>query len=236
MVRIQTSIFRRFSDALAARLKFMACILVVGLSATVYASPPAQLDFIGGYYDESGEYTCYAQPCFSIHRGKNAAAAATRPFSIKEWAFKVRGCQEAFTESLEQTSKTPVVKETKEGCDFVVSGEWIDLYSASTVSDVSQLGFDQLVSYEEAHHYGGAYWGQKQRMAFINDAANIVPVSPELKKVRAGRSPSKWMPEDKSQWCDYIVRREIVQRKYKLVLPRVEREFQEEAIRLFCKY
>ena len=73
-------------------------------------------------------------------------------------------------------------------------------------------------------------------MDLVNDAENLVPVSIKAKKTRAGLPPSKWMPENKAYWCDYIVRREIIQRKYKLYLPSVEREFQQEVKTLYCKY
>ena len=54
-------------------------------STFVVAEAPEGLDFIGGYTDEKGEYKCYAEPCFTIHKGTEAAASRDRPFSSRDW-------------------------------------------------------------------------------------------------------------------------------------------------------
>lgn len=217
-------------------IRMIACGVLALVSLMANANPPEGLDFIGGYYD-NGEYKCYSEPCFSIHRGKAAAAdKRARPFYAREWAFRTQDCQKALTEALARSSEIPIRKEERAGCTYVAEGEWIDLYSGQTISDVAKLSFDQLISYEEAHSYGASYWTKNQRLKFINDASNIVPVSPELKQERAGRPPTQWMPADKTFWCDYIYRREIVRRTYNLHYPQYERDFEEELIKLYCKY
>lgn len=206
------------------------------LSFSVRAeSPPEGLDFIGGYYD-NGEYKCYSEPCFTIHKGTEAAASRNRPFSKRDWIPRTRSCQKALTKALAKSSRVDISYAKKGECVFVVKGEWEDPYSKEVITDLRNIGLDQLVSYKEAHRYGGAYWSRIQRMDLVNDANNIVPVTKASKKERNGRPPTQWMPENKGFWCDYIVRREIIQRKYNLYLPREEREYQEEVKKLYCKY
>lgn len=236
MFSIASTVIGRANRFCAKQMRSVVCAILTVVSLMAGANPPEGLDFIGGYYDK-GEYKCYSEPCFSIHRGKAAAAdKRARPFYAREWAFRTQDCQKALTESLSRASKTPVRREERAGCSYVVEGEWVDLYSGGLITDVSQLSFDQLISYEEAHSYGASYWSKKQRLAFINDARNIVPVVPALKQVRAGRPPTQWMPEDKALWCDYIYRREIVRRSYNLHYPQYERDFEENLIKLYCKY
>ena len=217
------------------RAMHLIFVLLIVLPVAVNAEPPEGLDFIGGYYD-NGEYRCYAEPCFTIHKGTEAAAAKNRPFSKRDWIPRQRGCQKALTRALAKASRVDISYAKKDECLFVVKGEWEDPYTTEVISDLRNVGLDQLVSYKEVHRYGGAYWTRIQRMELVNDSDNIVPVSAKSKKERAGRPPTEWMPENKAYWCDYIVKREIIQRKYKLYLPREEREFQEKIKKLHCKY
>jgi hypothetical protein len=211
------------------------CWVLACFAFTVSAEPPEGLDFIGGYYDK-GEYKCYSEPCFTIHKGTEAAASRNRPFSKRDWVHRKRGCQKAYTKALAKASRVDIAYAKKNECIFVVKGEWEDPYTTEVITDIRQIALDQLVSFKEAHRYGGAYWTTPQRMALVNDADNIVPVAKASKKARDGQPPTKWMPDNKKYWCDYIVRREIIQRKYGLYLPREEREFNEEVKKLYCKY
>jgi hypothetical protein len=224
---------------MTAEKKFLASLLAgllcACLALNAMAEPPEGIDFIGGYY-ENGEYKCYSEPCFTIHKGTEAAASRNRPFSKRDWIPRSRGCQKAYTKALAQASKVDIKYAKKGDCVFVVKGEWVDPYTLNSINDLRKIGLDQLVSYKEAHRYGAAYWSHTERMQLVNDADNIVPVSAESKKERDGRPPTEWMPENKDYWCDYIVKREIIQRKYNLYLPAEERAFKEEIKKLYCKY
>ncbi len=230
-----SDINKRTKSACRVAVRLLVCSLLLCLSLEAYAEPPEGLDFVGGYY-EKGEYKCYQEPCFTIHKGTEAAAANNRPFSPRDWVPRTRGCQKSYTQALAKASTIDISYAKKGECLFVVKGEWLDPYSKEVISELRDIGLDQLVSYKEVHRYGGAYWSRIERMALVNDSENIVPVASKQKKARQGRPPTQWMPENKQYWCDYIVRREIIQRKYKLYLPRVEREFQQKIKMDYCKY
>jgi len=200
---------------------------------------PEELDFIGGGYVD-GEYRCYSEPCFSLHKGKGAASANVRPFEVREWLPR-RGdewsCQNAYTNMLEKTSLSKVsFFKSKNGCKLISAGEWLDIYTGKPIDGMKNLAVDQRISLKEAHLYGGAFWTRARRMAFAYHPMNLVQVSSAQKKIRDGRSASKWMPEDKSTWCDYIVYREIVSRHFKLIIPLAEKAQENKIKKLYCNY
>lgn len=229
-----SNLFRGTRLCAAIRLFFV--ILLTGLyaSAALAEEIPA-LDFIGGYY-ENGEYKCFSEPCFTIHKGTDAAASRVRPFSPREWQAPRGECQKSYTQVLADTSLVEIKYAVHEDCAFVVSGQWLDAYTGKTVDDIRVIALDHRVSPQEAHYWGAAYWSQAQRMELLNDPLNLVPVSIDQIKARKGRSPEEWMPEQKSYWCDYIVHREIVIRKYQLRPPKEVRDFDHNIKNLYCKY
>jgi len=210
-------------------------IILLSHTSLAFAEPPESLDFIGGYY-ENGEYKCYAQPCFSIHKGTEAAASRDRPFNIRDWISRKRTCQKSYTKVLAEASQVEISYAKKGECVFVVAGLWIDPYTEQEISEVRQIALDHRLSFKEAHRGGGAYWNSKQRLAFANDPMDLVPVASTQKKERNGLPASEWMPESKRYWCDYVVHREIVARKYSVRIPRVEREHNKKVKTLYCKY
>lgn len=208
-------------------------------SLCIAETMPDELDFIGGGYVD-GEYRCYAEPCFSLHRGKAAASAKVRPFEIREWLPR-RGdewaCQDAYTDMLEEKSLVDVqFFKNKNGCKLIRSGEWTDSYTGKAVDGMVNIAVDQRISLKEAHYYGGAFWSRERRMAFAYHPMNLLPVSAATKKARNGRPASDWMPEDKSSWCDYIVYREIVARHFKLIIPTIEITHEDKIKKLYCKF
>jgi len=216
----------------------LVCLLLV--SHFSFADTPSKkLDFIGGGYVD-GEYRCYSEPCFSLHKGKGAASARVRPFEVREWLPRQGGqwaCQNAYTDMLENTSLSEVrFFRNKNGCKLIRTGEWLDTYTGKPIEGMSNIAVDQRISLKEAHFYGGAFWTRARRMAFANHPMNLVPVSAAQKKARNGRSASEWMPEEKSSWCDYIVYREIVSRHFKLIVPLAEKLYEKEIKKLYCKY
>ena len=215
----------------------LLCVLLLAAlhTSSALAEETPVLDFIGGYY-EDGEYKCFTEPCFTIHKGTDAAASRVRPFSPREWQAPRGECQKSYTQVLADTSLVEIKYAVHEDCAFVVSGQWHDAYTGKTIDDIRVIALDHRVSPQEAHYWGAAYWSQAQRMEFLNDPLNLVPVSINQIKARKGRSPEEWMPEQKSYWCDYIVHREIVTRKYQLRPPKEIRDFDHQIKNLYCKY
>lgn len=229
---------RRSTNFVGFRLLCLSILLIISslIAPSVLAEEaPPELDFIGGYY-ENGEYKCFSEPCFTIHKGTDAAAARIRPFSPREWQAQRGECQKSYTQVLADTSQVEIKYAVHEDCAFVVAGQWIDAYTGKTIDDIREIALDHRVSPQEAHYWGAAFWSPSQRMELLNDPLNLVPVSINQIKARKGRSPEQWMPERKAYWCDYIVHREIVLRKYQLRASREARDFDHKIKTLYCKF
>lgn len=216
-------------------MHFLLLLPYILFSSIAIAEEPPELDFIGGYY-EDGEYRCFSEPCFTIHRGTDAAAARIRPFVPRDWQARRGECQKAYTKILSNTSLTEAKHARHEGCTFVISGSWEDAYTGKAIDDISVIALDHRISPYEAHYWGAAYWSSAQRVALLNDPINLVPVSIDQIKSRKGKSPTDWMPERKEYWCDYVVHREIVVRKYKLRPSKDVRDYNEKIKQMYCKY
>ena len=227
-----------FLDKTLRCLLQVLSLLLINISFVSAEPVPENIDFIGGYY-KNGEYLCYSEPCFSIHRGKGAAAANVRPFEIREWLPR-RGdewsCQQAYTEVLAKASQIKPSFFKKDECTLILNGKWLDTYTGDSIDGLRSIAVDQRISLKEAHHYGGAFWTRAQRMMFAYSPMNLIPVSASQKKARNGRSASVWMPEDKSTWCDYIIHRDIVARHFNLIIPMSEQLYGKEIKKLYCKY
>ena len=50
--------------------KYLLSVVYLSASTISFAAPqPEELDFIGGGYVD-GEYRCFSEPCFSLHKGR----------------------------------------------------------------------------------------------------------------------------------------------------------------------
>lgn len=213
----------------------LSFLLMLILPTYAFSEAPPELDFIGGYY-EDGEYRCYSEPCFTIHRGTDAASARIRAFAAKDWQAKKGECQKSYTQVLAETSLIEIKYAKHEDCIFIVAGEWLDEYTGQKIDDIRVIALDHRVSPYEAHYWGAAFWTSDQRRELLSDPINLVPVSIEQIKLRKGQSPTQWMPDRKEYWCDYVVHRELVARKYQLRPPKDVRDFDQEIKKLYCKY
>lgn len=225
-------------------LKFSPLLYCVLLLSLVFMRPgfaeqevPEGLDFIGGYF-ENGEYKCFAEPCFSLHKQKYPGANNIK-FNAKSWPRWLdidRNCQTEDLQKIVEASAIEVAYADGDECSSVVQGEWTDIYSGEIISDADQITVDYFVSLEEAHLLGGFSWPRNKRALFANLPENLIVVSKQEKEDRAGRAANDWMPSDKTFWCDYIVNRELIFRKFKLKMNRIEDAFNKQIKQLYCKY
>ncbi len=215
-------------------LSFLICLL----APLSYASePPPNLDFIGGYFE--GEiYRCYAEPCFTIHRESYPEAnnIVFNEYDWPHWLDLDDNCQNEHVQMLFNTSLTDTKHLGGDPCDTVIAGHWEDPYSGTTYYDAKELDVDHIISLREAHQYGASGWQRNKRALFANAPNNLIVVSAKLKAERQQRSASEWMPPNENYWCDYVVRREMVARQFKLYLPLKEQEFNKQIKTLYCKY
>lgn len=224
---------------IGARLHLFFVLILGGMMLNpAYAeNPPENLDFIGGYF-EDGVYRCYAEPCFTIHRDSYPTINKI-PFRIGDWPhwLDIDGnCQNEDLQTLYRESEVEPDHGDDDPCEAIYTGRWNDPYTGQVIEQAGRMAVDHRISLVEAHLYGATGWTRKKRALFANAPDNLVAVSAEAQKARAGRGAKDWMPENQRYWCDYVVHRERVARLFDLHFPPAEQQTHERIKLLYCKY
>ena len=92
------------------------------------------------------------------------------------------------------------------GCR-VLSGQWVDRYTARSTTSPAALQIDHLVALSDAHASGGWAWASDKKVAFANDLDD----SDELNAVwgaeneaKADYGPDRWIPPNEAFRCAYV--------------------------------
>lgn len=216
-------------------------VLGIFISAINVQAAPPSIDETGGYFDGK-TYRCAKEPCFSVM--KQEASRKRRPFDPNDWPYWIdkekdesyRHCLDQFQRSLARFSETKPTHVDGDRCKPVTGGLWRDVYSGQKFEDISLVDVDHVVSPEEAHSFGAYVWNPSKRKRFANSSKNVIVVSKEQKRQRAGRSPMEWMPPFQRYWCDYVVQREIVAREFSLKFPVLVDNLHKKLKTLYCKF
>lgn len=112
------------------------------------------------------------------------------------------------------------VRYDSDGCT-VLSGDLRDPFTGETLHyqrGQSTVDIDHTVALEDAWERGAWAWTDAQREAFANDPANLVAVSASHNRAKGSRSPSEWMPINRSYACSYGEQYLDVSQAYRLEL------------------
>ncbi|SEQ16487.1 Protein of unknown function [Mycobacterium sp. 88mf] len=104
----------------------------------------------------------------------------------------------------------------------VATGTLHDPYTNALVSFVrgNQTGasvqIDHIVPLALAWDLGARDWPDDLRLRFANDPANLLAVAGKPNQDKGDREPARWMPPNRSFWCQYAVQFAEVLRGYTL--------------------
>lgn len=96
---------------------------------------------------------------------------------------------------------------TEADCDAGMTGEWVSMYDAETVTDSSEVDIDHFVPLKEAWGSGAAEWTTDERQSYANyqgNAWHLIAVTASSNRSKSDQDPAEWMPEDESVWCAYV--------------------------------
>ncbi len=141
-------------------------------------------------------------------RGKDEAAPTrtdtyTRVLFGHGWADTDSDCQDSRAEALIETSSTPVVFDSSNGCR-VVKGRWVSPFTGEVIQNSSSIDIDHVVPLRWAWDHGARTWSDEKRKAFANDPRNLWPVEASLNRSKGARGPTEWLPP--AGKCQYIAR------------------------------
>ncbi|MCC3763266.1 HNH endonuclease family protein [Glycomyces sp. TRM65418] len=96
---------------------------------------------------------------------------------------------------------------TEADCDGAMTGEWVSMYDAETVTDSGDIDIDHFVPLKEAWGSGAVDWTTEDRQAYANwqeNAWHLIAVTASSNRSKSDKDPAEWMPEDETVWCAYV--------------------------------
>ena len=159
--------------------------------------------------------------CFYIFSiGTSFADGKYKRSEFGSWSDEDGNCLNTRHELLKLFSKT-VPKLRSDGC-AVVSGSWIDPYTAKYSLDPTLLDIDHLVPLKFAWEHGAGDWTYLERKLFSNNFLNLFVVDRNANRKKGALGPLDWMPSNVSFQCKYIQRFLYVIGVYDLKLSTME--------------
>jgi len=96
---------------------------------------------------------------------------------------------------------------TEADCDGAMTGEWVSMYDAETVTASGDIDIDHFVPLKEAWGSGAHAWTTEDRQSYANwqeNAWHLIAVTASSNRSKSDQDPAEWMPEDDTVWCAYI--------------------------------
>jgi hypothetical protein len=115
---------------------------------------------------------------------------------------------------------------TRPGGCVVLSGRLLDSYigRTSTITSVTKgVTVDFVVSLPSAWQSGAYAWTTSERIAFVNDPANLQTVRAATATRKRSRDASQYLPSAVAYRCTYIARQIGVKYRYELSVTEAER-------------
>lgn len=123
----------------------------------------------------------------------------------RHWTDADRDCQNTRHEVLvEETLIAPTFKAADQ-CQ-VLSGQWLGLFTGTTVTEASKLDVDHMVPLANAHRSGAWDWDADRRKAYANnldDSYHLIAVTASANRSKGARGPDAWQPRDEAYMCQY---------------------------------
>lgn len=119
-----------------------------------------------------------------------------------------------------------LVKATTRNTCTVSTGSWVSVYDGVSVTDASKLDIDHFVPLAEAWVSGAYAWPNDKKVRFGNDlgyAPSLVAVTASSNRSKSDSDPAKWMPTNRSYYCDYAATWVAVKWRWSLTVDTLER-------------
>ena len=108
-----------------------------------------------------------------------------------------------------------------DGCS-VLSGTLQDPYTAREImfkrgpSTSDKVQIDHIVALSDAWQKGAQQFEPNKRVAFANDALNLLAVDGPTNEQKSNSDAASWLPTNKDFRCRYVARQIAVKRKYSI--------------------
>ncbi|WP_158630420.1 HNH endonuclease family protein [Glycomyces terrestris] len=115
---------------------------------------------------------------------------------------------------------------TEADCGEAMTGEWVSMYDAETVTASGDVDIDHFVPLKEAWGSGAVDWTTEDRQSYANwlgNAWHLIAVTASSNRSKSDQDPAEWMPEDETVWCAYVWAWVEVKREWALSVDEAER-------------
>lgn len=151
---------------------------------------------------------------------------------------KNRKCWNTREETLYQQSDKSTItfldgngnKSTYENACSIESAKWTDPYSGDQYDKPGYLDVDHIIPLALVNKSGGADWSPQQKAQYANDSDVLITTSAKQNRAKGAKTPSEWMPPNKSAHCDYAKVYVNVLSKYKLSVTDKDKTTLEKAL------
>lgn len=119
-----------------------------------------------------------------------------------------------------------LVKTTTRNTCTVSTGSWVSLYDGVTLTDASKLDIDHFVPLAEAWVSGAYAWPNDKKVRYGNDLGygpSLIAVSASSNRSKSDSDPAKWMPSNRTYYCDYAATWVAVKWRWSLTVDTLER-------------
>ncbi|HZY64305.1 MAG TPA: HNH endonuclease family protein [Rubrobacteraceae bacterium] len=111
----------------------------------------------------------------------------------------------------------------EDGCD-VVTGVWLDPFTAQTFTDPSDIDVDHGVPLANAWRSGADSWDAAERERYANDPDVLLSVEDNANQSKGDKGPEAWKPPNEAEWCDYAKQWTSIKAKYELSVNEQEKQ------------
>jgi len=102
-------------------------------------------------------------------------------------------------------------------CD-ILSGSWLDAYTAVTLYAISDVDIDHVVPLAESWRTGAAGWTAQQRTKFAHDKLVVLAVDDGTNQSKGDKGPHLWKPPNQAAHCLYAKRWIVIKSTYTLTV------------------
>ena len=108
----------------------------------------------------------------------------------------------------------------------MTAGVWNDPYTATTLTNPSDIDIDHMVPLADAHRSGGWQWSTTRKRQYANDLDHpetLIAVDDASNSSKSDKSPDQWLPPNATYHCAYAIDWITVKTTWTLTVTNAER-------------
>lgn len=97
-----------------------------------------------------------------------------------------------------------------------ISGEWLDPYTGTTLTDSGDVDIDHVVPLANAWRSGADVWSEAKKEDYANDPGVLLSVDDAANQTKGDKGPEAWRPPNADYHCEYARRWISIKHEWRL--------------------